>query len=302
MPGYVMVAALVLLVIVAPLLVAMRGLVLGRREASPAGAPARWDWTLTLRSTLLYALAFNLTFFIQELFLVLPKALTPGLRPTLFHNNHRWEGEHPLAGLFQGTGALATVATAIVCLWLLRRDAGRSANTRLFLVWMAYCGLFMALPQVAIGALHSGSDLGMAMDYLQLGRYSRLIAALIALAVLPFVALWLTRPLLSLADRTEQIERPGARTRFVFLAATLPLLIGTALIIPFRVPREWIEVILLPAWVAMLGGVWMQAGAWRVRDARASDLPTGSIIAPMVAAILLLLVFQVLLRPGVAFY
>ena len=155
MPGYVMAAALVLLVIVAPLLVAMRGLVLGRREASPAGAPARWDWTLTLRSTLLYALAFNLTFFIQELFLVLPKALTPGLRPTLFHNNHRWEGEHPLAGLFQGTGALATVATAIVCLWLLRRDAGRSANTRLFLVWMAYCGLFMAPPQVAIGALHS---------------------------------------------------------------------------------------------------------------------------------------------------
>jgi hypothetical protein len=32
-------------------------------------------------STLLYTLAFNLTFFIQELFLVVPKALTPGLRP-----------------------------------------------------------------------------------------------------------------------------------------------------------------------------------------------------------------------------
>jgi hypothetical protein len=56
---------------------------------------------------LLYTLAFNLTFFIQELFLVVPKALTPGLRPTLFHNNHLWQGEHPLASLFQGTGALA---------------------------------------------------------------------------------------------------------------------------------------------------------------------------------------------------
>ncbi len=40
----------------------------------------RWDWKLTLASALLYALAFNLVFFVQELFLVLPKALTPGPR------------------------------------------------------------------------------------------------------------------------------------------------------------------------------------------------------------------------------
>jgi hypothetical protein len=38
---------------------------------------------LTLSSALLYSLAFNLTFFIQELLLVVPKALTPGLHPTL---------------------------------------------------------------------------------------------------------------------------------------------------------------------------------------------------------------------------
>ncbi len=52
----------------------------------------RWDWTLVLQSALLCAFAFNLIFFIQELFLVVPKALTPGLRPTLFHNNHHWTG------------------------------------------------------------------------------------------------------------------------------------------------------------------------------------------------------------------
>jgi hypothetical protein len=167
---------------------------------------------------------------------------------------------------------------------------------------MAYCGLFMALPQVAIGALSSRSDLGMAMDYLQLGSNARLMAALLALAVLPFVALGLTRPLLALADRQEQIASPGVRTRFVFLASTLPLLIGTALIIPFRVPREWIEVVLMPAWVAVLGLVWMQAGAWRLRGPRASGMPTGSVLFPLVAAILLLLVFQCVLRPGVAFY
>ncbi|WP_157123717.1 hypothetical protein [Allosphingosinicella indica] len=40
---------------------------------------------LPLHSTLLATLAFNLVFFVQELFLVLPKALTPGLNPTLYH-------------------------------------------------------------------------------------------------------------------------------------------------------------------------------------------------------------------------
>jgi hypothetical protein len=134
MHGYVIAVALVLIVIVGPLLLATSGLVHARREASQVAARAKWNWTLTIRSTLLYTLAFNLTFFIQELFLVLPKAFTPGLRPTLFHNNHRWEGEHPLASLFQGTGALATSVTAVICLWLLRRGTGRSANTRLFLI------------------------------------------------------------------------------------------------------------------------------------------------------------------------
>ena len=46
-------------------------------------------------SALLCALAFNLTFFWQELWLVIPKALTPGLHPILFHNDHDWTGSAP---------------------------------------------------------------------------------------------------------------------------------------------------------------------------------------------------------------
>ena len=81
-----------------------------RRSAELPGGnlmALRPTWRLPIASALLYTLAYNLTFFIQELFLVVPKALTPGLRPTLFHNNHTWQGDHPLASLFQGTGALA---------------------------------------------------------------------------------------------------------------------------------------------------------------------------------------------------
>ena len=130
----------------------------------------RWNWRLSINSALLYALAFNLIFFIQELFLVLPKALTPGLRPTLFHNNHSWQGENPLASLFQGTSALAIFLTAVACALLLRRRPDRSVALRLFLIWMAYNGFFQSLPQVVIGAINPQNDVGMAMDYLGLSR------------------------------------------------------------------------------------------------------------------------------------
>src|SRR5271168_1624654 len=78
--------AVALVLVAGPLLLGLTGLIRARRVPADAIlAPARpWNWKLTVNSALLYALAFNLTFFIQELFLVLPKALTPGLRPTLF--------------------------------------------------------------------------------------------------------------------------------------------------------------------------------------------------------------------------
>jgi hypothetical protein len=135
--------AVVLILIAGPLLFGLTGWIRSRRERTAAVTTSAtpWKWKLAIVSALLYVLAFNLTFFIQELFLV-PKALTPGLRPTLFHNNHSWEGEHPLANLFQGAGALAIFLTGLICARLLRRRQGRSATMQLFLIWMTYHGLF----------------------------------------------------------------------------------------------------------------------------------------------------------------
>lgn len=186
-----------------------------------------------MSSALLYTLAYNLTFFIQELFLVLPKALTPGLRPTLFHNNHTWEGENPLASLFQGTGALAILTSGTICGWLLRRS-WRSITVRLFLIWMTYNGLYQALPQVVIGAISPRSDAGMAITYLGLGEAARTAAALTALS--------------------------------------------------------------------LIGIVWMQALAWRAGVVSWRGATRASIGYPLAAAVALLLVFQLLLRRGVAFY
>src|SRR6266567_9636928 len=77
--------------------------------------------------------------------------------PRAGRTNPRPHREHPLASLFQGTGALATFLTAIACVLLLRRGSGRS-SVRLFLIWMAYNGFFQSLPQAIIGAVNPGND------------------------------------------------------------------------------------------------------------------------------------------------
>lgn len=151
------------MLIVGPLLFGLQGRCSARRPSVGVPEPTRpWDWKLTITSALLYALAFNLIFFIQELFLVIPKALTPGLRPILYHNNHNRTGENPPASLFQGTGALAIFATGVICALLLKFRPARSAR-RLFLIWLAYNGFLQSLPQVVIGSVEPENDVGRAM-------------------------------------------------------------------------------------------------------------------------------------------
>ena len=245
---------------------------------------------LALCSALLYTLAFNLTFFIQELFLVVPKALTPGLRPTLFHNNHTWEGDNPLASLFQGTGALATIISGAICLLLLRGDRIGSTTLRLFLIWMAFHGFFQALPQFVIGALVPGNDVGMAMDYFHMSQTAKWIAAAIALVAIVPIASRLARHLRGISQN-------------LFMIATVPALTAIPLIVAFRVPREMLEVLLPPVLVTIVGLAAIHVAAWRVRGEIVAREPAPvSIVYPLVAVVALLLVFQLVLRPGIRFY
>jgi hypothetical protein len=246
-------------------------------------------WRLPICSALLYTLAFNLTFFIQELFLVVPKALTPGLRPTLFHNNHTWDGDNALASLFQGTGALATVISGIVCLLLLRGDRIRSPTARLFLIWMAFHGFFQALPQVVMGAFIPGNDVGMAMDYFHMSTAAKWVAAVAALLAIAPIAVRLACHLLGLAPDLLRI-------------ATVPALAAIPLIVAFRVPREMIEVQLPPVLVTIVGLTAIHVAALRVKGVSATRELQVSITYPLVAVAALLLAFQLVLRPGISFY
>lgn len=113
--------------------------------------------------TLLCALAFSLTFLVQELGLVLPKALVPGLDPVLYHNDHDWSGDAPIAELLQGGGAVATLLSGLLFLWLAGRISPARPTWRLFAFWMAFQGLFQSLSQWAIGCWLSGNDVGRAL-------------------------------------------------------------------------------------------------------------------------------------------
>jgi hypothetical protein len=287
-----------------PIVLGLAGAIRCWREASRRTEDdPGWDWRLVFASGLLYSLAFSLIFFVQELFLVVPKALTPGLRPTLFHNNHGWEGENPLARLFQGTGALAIVLTAIgFAFWLWRRPP-RSSTVRLFVIWMAFHGFFESIPQVVVGAMIPQNDMGMAMDYLGLSPAAKAAAALVALAAIAIIGLGFTRPLLELAQHPGDTGSAAARMRFILRIATLPALASVPLIVLFRVPGTVDQVVLVPAAVTVIGISWVQAGAWRVASLRSCDAsPVRSVWHPLIAVTGLFTVFHLVLRPGINFF
>lgn len=294
--------ALLLVFIIAPALLGLASLYRDQIALSPeAVTPTNQiQWRLILGSALYCCIAFNLTFFIQEIGLVFPKAFTPGLTPTLYHNDHSWDGEHNLAYLFQGTGALATVASGLISFYLVQSERLKSVGSRLFFLWMAYCGIFMALPQVVIGALNPYNDVGMAMDYFNLTTASKNFLALVAILLMPALAMMLTRPFLSLVAEQVSTSTRGSCSRFIAQIVSLPALLAVVLIIPYRIPREWVEVLILPVIVLFLGTVWIQANAWRLTNTKASsELKPLSLKTAGLWALLLLLIFHITLRPGV---
>ena len=265
------------------------------------GPRAAWRLTTTWSSALLYTLAFNVTFFVQELFLVVPKALTPGLQPVLYHNNHGWDGDHPLAELFQGTGALAILISAALCALLLRRARWRPAVT-LFFIWMTFHGSFQALLQVVVAAVNPRSDVGRAFAYLGLDGGVQTTAALLALIALPAIARGVTRLLLTLADARDEVADAPARARFVARIATVPGVLAILPIIAFRVPRELVEVVMPPVVVTVVGMACVQAWSWHAGDVEPRGGAASLTVAyPLAAVLVLLLIFQTVLRPGVRF-
>jgi hypothetical protein len=190
-------------------------------------------WEPKAHSMLAYVLAFNIIFFIQELFLVLPKSMVPGLTATLYHNNHNWTGDAPIAELIQGTGAVAILISGLIFAFI----ASRQAKPSFFVLWMAFNGLFQALPQFVVGAIVAGNDVGRAYDYLGIGTVGETLMALLALAAMPLAGILLGRQFLAAAWDERQLGSFCCRFGFLLRIAGLPTLAEIPFIILFRLPR-----------------------------------------------------------------
>jgi hypothetical protein len=280
-----------------PLAIGILGWVRCRGE--PRVAERRVPRRLTLLSLLIYTLAFNLTFFIQELFLVVPKALTPGLKPTLFHNNHNWEGSHPLEYLFQGTGAAAILICGLAFAWAARRGAGRTEAMRLFVLWMAYHGLFQSLPQIAFAAVSPGSDTGLALGWFGLPAAGELLVTVLGAVAIIAAGLFMARRFLELGP---PLATGRERSHFAFLLAVLPAVLAVPILVLFRVPREWVEVVIPTIAVPLIGLIWVQANAWRLPVTPRPAQPSPGLSIPLLLVLALLALFHLVLRPGIAFY
>jgi hypothetical protein len=257
----------------------------------------KMGWAPKVHSMLAYVLAFNITFFIQELFLVLPKSMVPGLTATLFHNNHDWTGTDPIAELFQGTGAVAILASGLIFALI----AARQAKPSFFVLWMAFHGLFQSLPQFVVGAIAGGNDVGRAYDYLGIGPAGETLMALLALAAMPVAGILLGRQFLAAAWDQRQLGSYCCRFGFLLRTAGLPALAALPIVILFRVPREWIEVLAPPLLVPLFGYGWLQLAAFKPGGAQARGIRPDSVIPLLVAAVILLAIFQLVLRPGITF-
>lgn len=257
----------------------------------------KMGWPPILHSLLAYVLAFNLTFFIQELFLVLPKAMVPGLTATLYHNDHDWIGTAEIAELFQGTGAIAILISGLI----FSAAAARQARPSWLILWMAFHGLFQSLPQFVVGAIAPGNDVGRAYDYLGLGPVGEMLLALAAMAALPVAGIWLGRQFLAGAWDPRQLGSFCCRFAFLLRMAGMPALTAIPVLVLFRVPREAIEVLAAPILVPLFGYGWLQLAAFRQGNVTVRGARPGKILPMLIAVGLLLAVFQLVLRPGITF-
>jgi hypothetical protein len=285
-----------LLLLVIPLLWGIYGLVKTRRETKrKISHPA---FALVINSSVLYALAFNLIFFIQELFLALGKRWL-GLKAVLYHNNHNWYGDHPKDDLAQGYGALAIFITAFLFLIIARTIKDSKHWLQLFFLWMSFQGFAQSVPQFITAFMAPDTDTGQAFIYLGLSQTTGWMIAIFSILFLLFICSLFSKFLLQLAPSDLLTENARARFGYLLRIALLASVIGIILIIPFRI-MPWNRA-MAPVLVTLFTVPMIFAHAWKLKPFVSvhNDVNRKLFLLPIVLLVVLLLVFQLILAKGV---
>lgn len=254
---------------------------------------------LIINSSVLYALAFNIIFFIQELFLALGKKWL-GLEAYLYHNNHNWEGSHPMDDLAQGYGAAAIFITGLICLFVARRIRRSRHWLQLFFLWLAFEGLAQSLPQFITAANSPDTDTGQAYVYLAIPEKLGLLITVAGIILMLAVAMAYSRYLLQMSPSADYAATASRRFNYLLHAAVIASLIGILLIIPFRI-MPWNRA-MAPVMVTLISIPMVFANAWNVKEVHTinSRINQKVFMLPIVSLAILLLVFQFILAKGVA--
>lgn len=254
-----------------------------------------------LNSAVLYALAYNLIYFLQELFLVLGKNAL-GLEAYLYHNNHNWVGEHPMTSLMQGSGALAIFIIGILCLVGLSRFKDSNSSWRAFMLWMAFHGLMQSVPQLMVAFFAPTTDVGQALvGYLDIGQTALASLAIISMIAIALLSIWFARPLLNLAPLEAENEHPKFRLKYTRFTAFGAALLGSILIIPFKVPPMVQG--LTPFLLLVFSVPWLWSASPYVKNIKTTSNRINDQIQwiPIVLLLVLLLCFRFVLAPGIKF-
>lgn len=255
-------------------------------------------WPLIINSAVLYALAFNLIFFIQELFLALGKRWL-GLKAYLYHNNHNWDGDHPMERLAQGYGAVAILIVGIICLFIARGMKRSPHWVQLLFLWMSFQGFAQSLPQFITAKAAPDTDTGQAFTYLGISETEGILITIAGIIAMLVIGAYFSRYLLQLATGTEHTDKPGKRFAYLFKIAVAASLIGIVLIIPFRI-MPWNRAI-APVAVTMISIPMVFANAWKVKDINPvnNEVNDKIFIVPVLILTAVLLIFQLILAKGI---
>lgn len=292
--------ALLVVLLAGPVVLILWGILKGRnQEQAPPGKHVP-TFLILLNSSVLYALTYNMVYFVQELFLALGKQAI-GLTAYLYHNNHNWEGSDPREDLMQGLGGATIFVAGLILLFVYQRARNKKSWGSLFILWLSFHSLIQSLPQFFTAPLDPGSDMGAALAYLNLPDAGNIAIATAAFVSIVAVSYLYSRYFLGLGHPSHTSDHPYRRLRTVWQTAVLPAIIGTILLFPYRIPP--VDRYTMTYMLLLISIPSIAAFSWMGKaPQRNGNVAWGRVlILPLILSVIVLLVFHLVLRPGVVF-
>jgi len=259
------------------------------------------NYITMINSAVLYALAFNLIFFLQELFLVLGKKAL-GLKSLLYHNNHIWEGEHPMTLLMQGSGALSIFLIGLICLVIFKYILNSKSIWKLFFLWLAFHGLIQSIPQVMVAYFDPGTDVGEALvGYLNLSQPFLIILAITSMTAIAMISIWFSKQLLEFISNDVDLNNPKVKFKYIRFIAVGAAIMGSILVVPFRILPMGQAITPFIVLVFSIPWTWSAAAISKPITGTSNRINEKIYWSPIILLVLLLIFFRLVLAPGLEF-